>query len=35
MEHVLLIVARAEYLRHDVQLMVVVVGGLGQLLCDV
>jgi hypothetical protein len=35
MEYFLLIVTRAEYLRHDVQLMVVVLGGLGQLRCDV
>jgi hypothetical protein len=35
MKHLLLIVARAEYLRHDVQLMVVMLGGPGQLRCDV
>jgi hypothetical protein len=35
MEHNLFIVARAKYLRHDVQLMGVILGGLGQLRCDV
>jgi hypothetical protein len=35
MEYLLFIVARAEYLRHDVQLMVVMLGGLGQLRCDI
>jgi hypothetical protein len=30
-EHLLFIVVRAKYLRHDVQLMVIVLGGLGQL----
>jgi hypothetical protein len=34
-EHVLFIVARAEYFQHDVQLMVVMLGGLGQLRSDV
>jgi hypothetical protein len=31
----LFIVSRVEYLRHNVQLVVVVLGGLGQLRCDV
>jgi hypothetical protein len=35
MEHFLFIGTRAEYLRNDVQLMVVMLGGLGQLRCDV
>jgi hypothetical protein len=29
------IVARAKYLRYDVQLIDVMLGGLGQLRCDV
>jgi hypothetical protein len=35
MEHVLFVVARVEYLRHDVQLIVDMFGGLEQLDCDV
>jgi hypothetical protein len=31
MTHLLFIVARTEYIRHDLQLMVVELGGLGQL----
>jgi hypothetical protein len=34
-EHVLFIEERAEYLGHDVMLMVVMLRGLGQLRCDV
>jgi hypothetical protein len=34
-EHLLFIVARVEYLRHDAGLMVVVLSGLGQLRSDV
>jgi hypothetical protein len=33
--HLLFIVTRAEYCRHDVQLMVVMLSGLGQFCCDV
>jgi hypothetical protein len=35
MKHFLFIVARVENLRHYVQLMVVVLGGLGQLRSDI
>jgi hypothetical protein len=35
MKHLLLIVARVENLRHDVELMVVVLRGLGQLRSDI
>jgi hypothetical protein len=34
-KHFLFIVARVENLRHDVDLMVVVLGGLGQLRSDI
>jgi hypothetical protein len=34
-EHLLFIVARVEYLRHDVELMVVMLSGLSQLRSDV
>jgi hypothetical protein len=35
MNHLLFIVARVENLRHDVELMVVVLSGLGQLRSDI
>jgi hypothetical protein len=35
MKHLLFIVARVEYLRHNVELMVVVLSGLGQLRSDI
>jgi hypothetical protein len=35
MKHLLFIVARVEYLRRDVELMFVVLSGLGQLRIDI
>jgi hypothetical protein len=35
MKHLLLIVARVENLRHDLELMVFVLSGLGQLRSDI
>jgi UTP:GlnB (protein PII) uridylyltransferase len=35
MKHFLFILARVENLQHDVELMVVVLGGLGQLCSDI
>jgi hypothetical protein len=35
MKPLLFIVARVENLRHDVEMMVVVLGGLGQLRSDI
>jgi hypothetical protein len=35
MKHILFIEARVKYLRHDVELMVVVLSGLGQLRSDI
>jgi hypothetical protein len=35
MEHLLFIVARAEHLRHDVNMIAVMLRGLGQLRCNV
>jgi hypothetical protein len=35
MEHVLFIVARAEYLRYEVKFVIVMLGGLSKLLCRV